>query len=92
LSALESLALLALTFFVMIRARSRLFAALKNPTVLFCLVFSITFAFAVGISTFNFGTLARYKIPMMPFYALAIVYILYYSNKAKKLDVLDTTE
>ena len=31
-----------------------------------------TLAFAVGVSTFNFGTLSRYKIPMEPFYLLGI--------------------
>ena len=36
--------------------------------VLFCFIFAITFAFAVGISSYNFGTLVRYKIPFMPFY------------------------
>jgi hypothetical protein len=43
-----------------------------NPEVQFCLIFSIIFAFAVGFTSFNFGALARYKIPFMPFYLLAL--------------------
>ena len=51
-----------------------------DPTIQFCLIFSIIFAFAVGISTYNFGTLSRYKIPCLPFYVLAMI-LIYYKNK-----------
>jgi hypothetical protein len=43
-----------------------------QPLVLFCLLFAITFSFAVGVSSYNFGTLVRYKIPMMPFFLMAL--------------------
>jgi hypothetical protein len=92
LSALESLALLALTLFVVGKSRIRFLKSWSDPTVLFCLVFSLTFAFAVGVSTFNFGTLSRYKIPLIPFYVLAMVYVLNYSNKDRKLDELEVME
>ena len=45
----------------------------RDPFLLFCLGFSLLFGFAVGISTFNFGTLMRYKIPMMPFLLLILM-------------------
>ena len=92
LSALESLVFMLLTIYVLIKARHTLFQALTDPNVLFLLIFSLTFAFAVGVSTFNFGTLARYKIPLLPFYALALVYILNYKNRDKKVDVLEAME
>ena len=44
----------------------------KSPTMQFCLLFSLLFAFMVGISSSNFGSLVRYKIPFMPFYLLAL--------------------
>ncbi len=50
-----------------------------DPTIQFCLIFSIIFAFAVGISSYNFGALSRYKIPCLPFYALSLIMI-YYKN------------
>jgi hypothetical protein len=50
------------------------------------------FAFAVGVSTFNFGTLTRYKIPLMPFYALALVYAYQLSKSEQKPEVLEMTE
>lgn len=52
----------------------------SNPNLIFFLTFSLIFAFAVGISTGNFGSLSRYKIPCMPFFA-ALLVILYYSRE-----------
>ena len=42
----------------------------RSPIMQFCLLFSLLFAFMVGISSSNFGSLVRYKIPFMPFYLL----------------------
>lgn len=75
LSAIESSITLLITLFVLCKLRSKFFLYVKAE-VLFCLVFAVIFAFGVGVSTFNFGTLSRYKIPLIPFYwsALAIIY------------------
>jgi hypothetical protein len=77
LSALEALFFLYLTIqmFRNFRIKALLKMLNEQPVLLFCFVFSITFAFAVGISSYNFGTLVRYKIPMMPFF-LAALYII----------------
>ncbi len=56
----------------------------KDPTITFCFIFSLFFCFIVGISSGNFGTLVRYKIPMMPFYINSI-YALLLSDKRKKM-------
>lgn len=53
---------------------------LSDETLQFCLVFTFVFAFAVGISTSNFGSLVRYKIPCLPFYTVALI-ILFYPPK-----------
>lgn len=75
LSALESLVTLLATILVLIQVRSYLFHYVRAE-VIFCLVFAFIFAFGVGVSSYNFGTLSRYKIPLLPFYwsALAIIY------------------
>lgn len=83
LSALESLVLLVFTIYIVFKKRLSFFKGLTNPDTLFCLAFSIPFAFAVGISTFNFGTLARYKIPLLPFYALALIFLFHSSSKPR---------
>ena len=91
LSALESLFFLVLSLILIFRFRFSVLKSFRNPDVSFSFIFSVIFAFAVGVSSFNFGTLARYKIPLMPYYALAII-IIFYENKPKKVEELDKTE
>ena len=57
----------------------------KDANIQFCLIFTLVFAFAVGISSANFGTLSRYRIPCLPLYGLALVLIYYRYNDPKKL-------
>ena len=49
---------------------------LKNPFINFALQFSVAFAFFIGVSTYNFGSLVRYKIPMLPFFLSALIVLL----------------
>ncbi|GCC52040.1 hypothetical protein SanaruYs_22720 [Chryseotalea sanaruensis] len=73
LSAMESFLFLSITVFLLLRYPMAFLKAFSDPNILFCFIFSLVFAFGVGVSTFNFGTLARYKIPLLPFYALGLV-------------------
>lgn len=88
LSAIESFIFLVLSglalAYIFISGKMSI---LTKPLIIMTLLFSIVFAFAVGVSTFNFGTLARYKIPMLPFYAgaLVIIYHLISEKALKKL-------
>jgi hypothetical protein len=84
-SALESLSILFLTLYVIFKAGPRHFISslTTKPFVIFCFVFSIMFAFAVGVTTYNFGTLVRYKIPMIPFFVSGLFIIYYYSRLEK---------
>jgi hypothetical protein len=83
ISSLEAFGFLA--FFILIIVRNNFFVVqtLTNATVIFCLSFSLCFAFAVGVSTFNFGTLVRYKIPGLPFFMISLVLINDYAKKAR---------
>lgn len=56
----------------------------QDPTIQFCLIFTLIFAFAVGISSGNFGTLSRYRIPCLPFYGIALVLMYYKYNPIQK--------
>lgn len=49
----------------------------SDPTIQFCLIFTLIFAFAVGISSGNFGTLSRYRIPCLPFFGMTLVLVYY---------------
>jgi hypothetical protein len=86
LSALEALFLLGLTIRLFYRNKFlHITQSIRSPIILFCLIFAIIFAFGVGISTYNFGTLSRYRIVMVPFYVMA-VYILDLHAQSKKAD------
>jgi len=92
LSSLEALALLTITIHMVWKVRWKLPTYVQRPDVLFCLVFAVVFAFAVGVSTFNFGSLSRYKIPMMPYFLLAIGIIHASVKRDKKFSALAVTE
>ncbi len=91
-SVFESVLTLFLTIWVIFKVG--FFRCIKlifnNPTLLFCFTFALAFAFAVGFSTYNFGSLARYKIPGLPFYfsGLVILYGDYLQKRKRKLQVL----
>jgi hypothetical protein len=85
-SAIESFLILLITLYVILKlGLFKTIGFIRNdPFLIFCLIFSLTFSFAVGISTSNFGTLVRYKIPMLPFYLLLLT-VLVEEAKKKKL-------
>jgi hypothetical protein len=77
LASLESLFMLLFTLKIIFtfgpfRLISKILA---DPNISFCLLFSLIFAFFVGISSYNFGTLSRYKIPCTPFYFLFLILV-----------------
>ena len=82
ISAIESLLYLVFTIVAIVRNNPIRVVQriLADETLQFCLIFTLIFAFAVGISTSNFGSLVRYKIPCLPFYTAFLV-ILFYPPK-----------
>jgi hypothetical protein len=77
LAALESIITLLITFWVLIKAKGDLLKGLGSPETVFCLTFALMFAFGVGVSSYNFGTLGRYKIPLYPYYFCGLGMLLY---------------
>jgi len=78
LSALENVFLLLLTMKLLwrtklVRLGSTVF---RDPLVAFCVLFTICFGFVIGLSTSNFGSLVRFKIPMLPFFVAALYIML----------------
>lgn len=92
LSALESFALALITLYLVFSSFRFLGRGLINADVLFCFIFSVTFAFAVGVATYNFGTLSRYKIPLLPYFVVGIILLNNYINNERKLLELERTE
>ena len=92
-SSIESMFIMLFTLSVLYKAGPVNFvrSIAKDPTVLYCLLFSLLFALFVGATTANFGTLVRYKIPCMPFYVAAMFIIQGRIKKIKKSPVISGT-
>ncbi len=88
LSFAESFATFLLVLLTIIKVGfRRIFFYCKMPVMLFMLIFSLILAPITGFISFNFGTLVRYKIPLLPFFILFFVIILFdskYQQVAKK--------
>ncbi len=83
LSGLENTVLLLLTLFVIFKAgiKYTFKQLVGNPFVSMCFLLSLVMALGIGISTSNFGALVRFKIPLIPFFALCWLEILYTKRK-----------
>lgn len=86
LSGFENFILMILSIIIIIRAG--LFNFLKiiltHNLVRFCLFFTIILAIIIGLTTFNFGTILRYKAPCMPFYTSFLILINYYASVSRQ--------
>jgi hypothetical protein len=76
-TSLESMILLLFTLYLFARTKVfRFFTTIfSNPYLIFCLTITILFALVIGFTTFNFGTMVRYKIIFLPFLYFLLVYI-----------------
>jgi len=91
MGAVESLIIL-LFFLKVFFIKGKIFmffrAINSKPIIQMCLIFAIFFGFVVGFTSFNFGALARYKIPSMPFFTAFLLMTSYqldvYSGKIKE--------
>ena len=75
LSGLENALIMFLTIWVIVAVKWRKLTYLirEYPIILYSLVFSVLFAFMIGITTANFGALVRFKIPLIPLYMASIM-------------------
>ncbi|OFX75324.1 MAG: hypothetical protein A2X12_09245 [Bacteroidetes bacterium GWE2_29_8] len=87
-SALENLFLLLFGLWIIFKVGlfKTLYYIQREPLVFFGILFTIVFAFIVGLTTANFGALVRYKIPLIPLYlsSLFIIRHLYQKEKEKE--------
>ncbi len=49
---------------------------LSDPVIIGFLIFSLMFIIFVGLSTANFGSLVRYRIPALPLFFFCVMYII----------------
>ncbi len=83
LSSLESMYFMYITLSLVLKTglKKTIEMVSKIPVASFCLVFTLIFAFAVGINSNNFGSLVRYKIQMVPFYISGLTIANYHSKR-----------
>ncbi|MDB5005123.1 MAG: hypothetical protein JWQ34_3348 [Mucilaginibacter sp.] len=85
-NSIESTGVLLLTLYLILKRNifNTITNIYKDPNLIMCLFFTLIFAFFVGISSYNFGSLSRYKIPCTPFYMLFLM-VLIFNKDEKKL-------
>lgn len=67
-----------------VRRRQLLHLLRTYPVLLYSLVFSLLFAFMIGVTTSNFGALVRFKIPLIPLYMAAMMVIAGHLRQTRK--------
>lgn len=80
ISSIENTYLLLLTLFLLFKLKFFGFFKYigKNPLILFSISFSLFFAFSVGLTCANFGSLVRLRIPELPFFVASLFAIKYH--------------
>lgn len=88
--AIENTFILLFTVYLIVRLRVLKFFGLitSHPLLMFSFIFALFFAFSVGVSISNFGTLVRLKIPCIPFYLSSLVILNSLIDVKKKRPVL----
>lgn len=84
--------LLATIYTVFLLLKYRRFKIIFDPVILLMLVFAIVFAFLIAITTSNFGSLSRYRIPLIPFYISCLAIIVHYQKTKREKDKLPEAE
>ncbi|MBK9320727.1 MAG: hypothetical protein IPM91_19345 [Bacteroidetes bacterium] len=82
LSGIENLVILifSLRILILVRVFGLFKYIFKHHLITFSFVFSVLFAYSVGLTTSNFGSVVRYKIPCIPFFVATLYLIKHYKN------------
>lgn len=84
MGAFESFFVLLFCLYLLLKLRWQFFKIIiKNKDILFMMIFSILFGITVGLSSYNFGALSRYKMPAQLLFVTALVLIYNVSKDIK---------
>ena len=88
IAALENSVLMFLSIFLLFKLGIYRFYKViaREPILFFSIIFSLFFAFSVGLTTANFGAMVRYKIPAIPFYLSSLLIINDFYRKKRKVE------
>ncbi len=89
-SAIESSFLLIFTLFTILKVGPIKFLLyiFKDSLLSTFFLFTIIFAIFVGLSSFNFGTLVRYKIPCIPLYLIVLAVIINKDSRTGRSQII----
>jgi hypothetical protein len=85
MSGVESIVFLFyfIRVFLNMRAYRALGILFKDHIIMFCIPFVLIIAIAIGLTSFNYGALVRYKIPVLPFFTVLIAVTRYRINNVQ---------
>jgi hypothetical protein len=63
---------------------------LRRPFLGFCAVFILLFGTGVGLATSNLGTLVRYRMPLIPFFAMLLLTLVQRSRQSAAVPAAST--
>lgn len=83
LNAIENSFVLIFCLYLLFKLRVYRFFSMvtTHPLLMFSVIFSLFFAFSVGVSISNYGALVRLKIPCVPFFISSLVIMNYILNE-----------
>ena len=85
ISALEGVSLFILTLLVLYKWGFKFFTNLsKEPMLMGFFIYALLFGFAIGFTSYNFGALMRYKIPISSLIFFVLIYQLVKTKDGKK--------
>lgn len=91
LSSLEGILFLVLVLWVLYLGRWKLWRELYRSTFLFgAFIYCIIFGVAVGMNSYNFGALVRYKLPMLGLFLLILAFLILKFRNAKQVEMTRT--
>ena len=93
ISGLENTFLLFFTLYMIFRigVKAIFSIMIREPMIIFALIFALIFSYSVGMASANFGALVRYRILALPFFMIALTNTYYLIQKNKK-EISDTFE
>ncbi|MEO8768528.1 MAG: hypothetical protein ABI402_00530 [Ferruginibacter sp.] len=88
-NALESFIVLIITLLALFFRRKYIGSLLRQDMFAsICFYYALIFGAVVGLTTFNFGSLIRYKIPAVPFLMMFLFLLLHFKPKKKEGDLV----
>lgn len=81
LGAIESFLLILILLGIIVYCRKSFKFIFQNYDVISFLIFSLVYGYVVGLSSYNFGALSRYKIPAIIFLYISIIIMISYNKR-----------